>query len=786
MNLDELIGTINKTFPQLPRPRLWEKYDHERLYFNKTEGDEDYTFYIDISNDDVFTLRLKRNCKWNKNYPSKQIIIEFLDKFKEERERQIFAIADGVTSEFYELNLQKFKKLFCYALTVDGEVHKIGGKLSYRLQNEFNSFWNFSDHTLVSDEFVNEKELKAFISNLWSTNSENFKNLHDISFLPNKEPSTLSTANFIANYIQNRFGKKIQTLLDNYTQKIGKIGIKREFIIRGWNIANKPSLSISIKSHVYYEDTMDKFLNSLKSQEEILGLQVIDIEFKHKGIIQKITGPMKDHRDRLLKLPSRESIKKRISKAPDDELVFKINGEYDYPSSALYPIVNTKYAHLFNVNMSNLMNKLTLSPEFRVKVENKVLSLFEDFIINNFNSKSFPSFFKTGKEMGFDGMLRYNDNTCHHVNEYVLTNLKNHGVYKISEKFQNKKVMRVILLLGVLHDDYEPFWNAIKDELKNLEFQAELVKVVHLQNIDRISVEEKVKVIMGEGCDVVLAILPNKNQDRVYEIVKYGLFQGSILASQFIFRETVETRFKWALANIILGILAKTENIPYVLAVPLDFADYFVGIDISREKKESLKGSLNYAAVARFYGKDGTFKGYDIQEDKIQGETVPQIVLERIFVKSEFKGKTIMIHRDGFFRGNEINNLKEIGKKHNIEFMFVEVIKRNVPRLFKVSQGNYYNPDRDQIFYLSKKEAVLINNKINGNKTVNPLRIRVCDDQTNLDNAILSVMALRMMHFGTTKAPKLPVTISFSDRISGFVRRGITPPYKSGTIPWWY
>ncbi len=53
------------------------------------------------------------------------------------------------------------------------------------------------------------------------------------------------------------------------------------------------------------------------------------------------------------------------------------------------------------------------------------------------------------------------------------------------------------------------------------------------------------------------------------------------------------------------------------------------------------------------------------------------------------------------------------------------------------------------------------------------------DKYTSLDNAIISVMAFRMMHFGTTKTPKLPVTISFSDRISGFVRRGIKPSKKT-------
>ncbi len=789
MNLDELITTICNKFPQLPKPQLWEKYDLKRLYFNKKEGDNNYTFYIGILEGNVLILRLNREAKWYENYPSKQTITEFLVTLKDRREKQIFTIEEGVTSEFYEINLEKFKKLFCYEITVDGEINKIGGKLAYRLQKEFKNFWNFTDYTLVSDELINEKEIKDFISKLWVIDPDTFKDLHDVSFLPNKEPSASSIAKFAVKYIINRFGKKIKALLNKYTLKIGKVGIKRDITITGWNILNKSSLSLSIKSHLYYEDTMDKFLNSLSlSHEKILGfsLQVIDLEFNHKGVVKKITGPMKDHRDRLLKLSTRENIKRLISKAPDDELVLKIDGQYDYPSSTLYPIVNTRYAHLFNVKMSNLMNKLTLSPKFRVKVENEVLSILGDFLINNFNSKSFPALFKSGKDIGFDGMLKYGDKTNHYVDSYVLKELKEHGVYEISERFQDKKHMKIALLLGVVNYNYSSFWNAIKDKLKSLEFKTELVMVMNLTKIDRITVEEKANLIMKEGCDVVLAILPNKNQDLVYEIVKYGLLHGDIIASQFIFKETIESNLKYALANIILGILAKTENIPYILATPLEFADYFVGIDISREKKESLIGSVNYAAVARFYGKDGTFVSYDIQKDKIEGETVPQIVLERIFAKKQFKGKVIMIHRDGLFRGDEINNLKEIGKNHNIKFKFVEVIKRNVPRIFKVSNGHYFNPERDQIFYLNKREAVVINNKVTGNKTAKPLRIRVRDNKTSLDNAILSVMALRMMHFGTTKTPKLPVTISFSDRISGFVRRGITPPYESGTIPWWY
>ncbi len=77
-------------------------------------------------------------------------------------------------------------------------------------------------------------------------------------------------------------------------------------------------------------------------------------------------------------------------KAPEGELVLQLFGGYDYPASALYPIVNTKYAHLFNVNMVQLMSKLTLSPEFRADIEHKILAILGDCIGENFNSEVYP------------------------------------------------------------------------------------------------------------------------------------------------------------------------------------------------------------------------------------------------------------------------------------------------------------------------------------------------------------------------------------------------------------
>ena len=65
MNSDDIVKAIKGAFPQLPEPRLWEKNDLKRFYFNKKEGVIDYTFYIDINNNE-YSLGLKSGNIWHK------------------------------------------------------------------------------------------------------------------------------------------------------------------------------------------------------------------------------------------------------------------------------------------------------------------------------------------------------------------------------------------------------------------------------------------------------------------------------------------------------------------------------------------------------------------------------------------------------------------------------------------------------------------------------------------------------------------------------------------------
>ncbi len=96
------------------------------------------------------------------------------------------------------------------------------------------------------------------------------------------------------------------------------------------DIFNDPTISLSINSNIYYENTIDKFKIQLKNKEDLKGFDVIDIGLTHKGKITGFTGILKDHRNRLLKITTKEIIKQKIIDAPDDELVLSIDNKYDY------------------------------------------------------------------------------------------------------------------------------------------------------------------------------------------------------------------------------------------------------------------------------------------------------------------------------------------------------------------------------------------------------------------------------------------------------------------------
>ena len=157
---------------------------------------------------------------------------------------------------------------------------------------------------------------------------------------------------------------------------------------------------------------------------------------------------------------------------------------------------------------------------------------------------------------------------------------------------------------------------------------------------------------------LLLALFPDTEDKLRGDETCWGLYDhlksltiGRGIPSQVVTHSTMNNTY--AKGNIVLGMLSKLGNVPYVLAHPLPYADIIVGIDIARRTKTHLAGSMNTTAVARIYQNQGEFLQYVIHDAPIEGETIPPDVLHTLFPAAIFTGKRVIIHRDGIFRGDE-------------------------------------------------------------------------------------------------------------------------------------
>ena len=194
------------------------------------------------------------------------------------------------------------------------------------------------------------------------------------------------------------------------------------------------------------------------------------------------------------------------------------------------------------------------------------------------------------------------------------------------------------------------------------------------------------------------------------------------LQSQVILSKNVDNSY--IINNVVLGILAKTGNVPYVLAETITYADLIVGLDVSRRKKRNLPGTTNAAGMARIYFANGELMRYNIREAMLEGEIIPSHVLQDIFPRSEFANKKIIVHRDGNLPEPEKDALTNWGREIDATFYFVEVIKSGCPRLYAMTKQN--KAPKGSIFKLSETEALLVSSEFPDSFKATPNPIRIC------------------------------------------------------------
>ncbi len=698
-------------------------------------------------------------------------------------------------TEVFPIEVEKLPELTAYSLEVgsSGDASRIGGKLSYRLRKRFSGHWVWTVGKIITDQPQTEEEIKKFIEELWREQPDIYTNLIAVRKDPNWHSVPEALADFVARGLILDIDLEINEILSRREVNIGPARIERIYECRGWVVNGTPSISISVASRLILNQELTEYASNVQNHKELVGIWVADKTSNFKGEIIDIVGKLRDHRARLLALSKNEKMQNLIKNAPDDEIVVSVGrNEYHYIISALRIIVRMEDFERFSIDSKKALRVLRIDPEIRSQLIGEVSSIVKNKlpIKNYYNSHDYPKLFIVSRDIGFEPCFRLGKDQICKGEKNLLQNLRKYGIYKRAKRFQDDVPIRIGIINSLGSVDLGNFLSELQDELSRFGFKSQIVCEREINKVERHILEEVVSAIQEEANpDILLTFFPEMEEfyDDEEEWGAYHIFKSIAVSrgipSQVVYESTLSNQY--VIPNIVLGILGKTGNIPFILAEPLKYADIVVGIDVARKQKRRLPGSINAIAMARIYLNNGEFLRYVIHDVPLEGEIIPDNVLQSLFPTNEFKNKRVVIHRDGFFRGNEKEALKEWANKIGATFYLVEVIKTGTPRLYEKSKGKIQQPKKGSAFILNETEAFLVSSLPPFTRaTPRPLRIRT-EPPFTIKEAIHSVLSLTLLHYGSLMPPRAPVTIHYGDKIAYLALRGIKPKELEGNIPYW-
>jgi Piwi domain len=710
-----------------------------------------------------------------------------------------------IITEVFPVLVDTLPPLTAYRLEMrNGDLATIGGKFTYRIQKACPGRWIWSYPWIVTDTPPLEQALQELVETAWSDPTTSaFHGLLSIRALPTWQPSAQVQADFVARGLWPELKFRVEHTLQQWSRDLSSIRVYRTCEARGWVVQGEPALSISIDSRLIATQDLQTYLLKASASQNVIDLMVADKESTMKGTVIGIAGSVAEHRKRLLGLTSNAASKKHIQQARDDETVVQVyatnRNTYDYAARGLNIVVRTSDYARFGVNGARVTPLLRLSPQQRSEMIRELSKLARNkgWIGAAYSSAKYPHFFLNTSSMQFIPQLQVgNGQQMNDLRDRTIQqHLQRYGFYKRVTPADLTAPIAIGVLNALPKIDSKPFLTGLQGELRLLKFLSQIVHIETVTQTSRDAFDQAIHLLQDRGAQIITALLPNEGELRgdtiqwnPYDHFK-SLTIGRDFPGQVIQQSTMANTY--AFGNIALGMLSKLGNIPYVLATPLPYADIVVGIDVARRRKTKLVGSLNATAITRLYQNSGEFLQYGIHDTVIEGETIPSDVLHALFPAAIFRGKRVVIHRDGSFRGEEKLALQEWATQLDAQFYLVEILKTGTPRLYQfqstVSQQfqTMQQPVKGSALKINNTEAFLISSlPPYASVTPYPLHIR-CEAPFPIEQAIHSILSLTLLHYGSLRTPRLPVTIHYSDEIAYLALKGIKPKSLEGTLPFW-
>ena len=578
---------------------------------------------------------------------------------------------------------------------------------------------------------------------------------------------------------------------------------ERSGIALNWKTSIKPTETIK-----------DYWLRNNKDSNQLLNLQVKNRFAKRTGIIDSIIGTCETERDRLLNYDLIPSTRCVIENSKDEDLVVCVKdnqGAYgDYVIEGLELVINEENASLVGLTNYETYRKQAI---MNVSQWQKLLEQGKQFAQNTLkewdfkvssnyvNSFDYPNILFRSNKFNKETVKLQFGNGVSSPYSSLKEGLTRGGVFRYHRNYLEDNTVWIIAFI-LCKDNAIGYLNKVSSQLEQQGFKVKFKYVsLEVEGImsekDVVKIDRKLEELIALSPDLFLTILPEKDkqldqtrQGSYYHHISQQLLKQGI-PSQMVTVENMNNSY--IINNLVLGILAKLGNLPFVLTDPLRVANVFLGLDVARLRKSNRKGTQNACACVRLYGSKGEFLKYYLEQDQVEGEEIPARVLRKFTPTQDLANKTALIFRDGRFRGEELKFLKERGEAINTNFIFVEITKDKTCRLFNYQQDTTGRetlqiPSQYLLLRHSNREATVVTTSPSPSVGIaSPIRITIREEGIvpSFRDVLEATLKLCLLHHGSYKEPKLPVPIHHSDRIGYKALKGLYHTNPEGYCQWW-
>jgi hypothetical protein len=700
-------------------------------------------------------------------------------------------------SQIFPINKSALPSLTAVQIDASTGLYEIGGGLSYQAYKHDSLdgrwVWSKKNRRLITDAgTVTDAQLDALLEACWDREDDRYRNLRDLAVDTGFSVDAQSQADFMAGGIWKSLKWDVIGALAPFETYVEPVHVERRCFCKPVVVDGHPALKLSLTSDMTHDDTLREYLDQ-HPDTDLVGLDVTDhLKKSSLGTITEVVGKLSNNRKRLLKHNLSEQMRTLIEETNGDARVVGVQpfwdqeSQYDYVIDALGLLVKTEHYERLNIP-TRVQNELTLSPKKRTEaIQAAVRPLkSEDWLGDAISSNSAPSLFGTGADIEYDPVRKLADESTTQGESFSIRDLSGSGLVERPETLNGADALRIAVLSADVSLREGKFGDRLASRLDSLQLPP-LEVVSHDTERSASAIREAVENLQEKAQPhVLIAVLPDPDSspDDLYAALKRSASQHS-LPSQVILEDTLSNEY--AVANVALGVVSKMGGIPFLLGEPLPYTDRVVGLDIARKEKERTTGTMSVAASTHHFSADGRLRHYATQDVRVEGETLPPDVLRELFPEEEYGGKDILVHRDGPFRGAEAETLKEVGKEIGASFSLVEVLKQGASRLYEYQDGDVEQISKGVFLKLSDEAAYVASSPPPFDRsTSQPLQVRVKDGGLSIEEAIHSVLSFTLMHYGSVRPPRLPVTLHYSDNIAKLIMDGIQPPQPEGQKPYW-